>query len=82
MTISDMSPISSNSQFVGSLSRPWRRVGKPLFNPETVLAMARINCKVYANLGFTRRSSLPFAVFLDTGAVSRFIRKGLSPQGQ
>lgn len=43
--------------------------------------MARQNYKVYANLGVTRQSLAKFAVVLDTGAGSSFIRKSaISPK--
>lgn len=37
--------------------------------------MSRRNYKVYANLGFTRRSTRRYAVILDTGEGSSFTRK-------
>lgn len=52
-TITDMSPISSDAEPVGHLSRPRRLGDKSLFNLETVFVMARRNYKIYANLAST-----------------------------
>lgn len=41
--------------------------------------MARQNYKVYANIGVTRKALTKFAIVLDTGAGSRFIRPAVIP---
>jgi len=60
----------------GLLQRPWRRVKKH-DKPETVFVMVRRNCKVYANLGITRRQTRRYPVILDTGAGSSFIKQDI-----
>lgn len=42
--------------------------------------MVRRNYKIHANIGFTRRFTQRYAVVLDTGAASSFIRKDVIPQ--
>lgn len=82
MTIQDMSPVSSDSEYVGQICRPWRRAKRQCFNSETILVLARHNYKVYANLGFIRWATTRYAVILDTGAGSIFIWKDVIPQRQ
>lgn len=64
---------------LGLLCRVWRRT-KRKADPEAILVMARRTYKIYANIRLARRATKPYAVALDTGAASSFIRKDVISQ--
>lgn len=63
---------------LGFLCRTWRRIRRKK-HTEAISVMAKMNYKIYANIGFTRRSTQRYVVLLDTGDGSSFIRKEFIP---
>ena len=71
---------SNNPPDIGLLCRPWRRIRKEK-EPGTIFILSRTNYKVHANLGITTKAMRRFAVVVDTGAGSSFIRKSALAPG-
>lgn len=64
---------------LGILQRRWWRV-KRSEEPETLFVMVKRNYKIYANIGFNRRSTRRFTAVLNTGAGPSFIRNDVLPE--
>lgn len=56
------------------LQRPWRRHRSPK-HPGRIVIMAKLNCKVYADLGLDRDRMFRVLSILDTGAGLNFVRR-------
>lgn len=78
ISLSSANPLTSLSylsinDLIGFHKCPWQGI-KSETEPESVFALAKRSYKVYENMGHISRTMILFAVVLDTGAGSGFIR--------
>lgn len=78
-TAHEIQPLPFNANALVIIQRPWRRVKKH-DKRGTVLAMVRRNCRVYENIGFSRRSTRRFSIILDPVSGRSFTKKEVLPE--